>query len=124
MSELILKDESYEIVGACMEVYNTLGIGFDEVIYKDALEIEFIARGIPYIREKGYEVTYKGKSLNRKFYVDFFVHDQINLKVKAQKCLVDANFKQVRNYCACSNTKLGLLINFGGTSLESKRVLT
>ena len=123
MGQLIYEKESYEIVGICMEIYNVLGTGFDEIVYKDALEIELKARNIPYIRERGYEVTYKGKTLNRKFYVDFYVFDKIDLEIKAQSCLVQANYLQTRNYCACSKSKLGILINFGGASLEYKRVL-
>ena len=73
MSEIIYKQESYDIIGVCMEVHNNLGMGFDEVIYKDAIEIEFKRLNIPYIREKEYNVNYKDIPLNRKFYVDFYV---------------------------------------------------
>ena len=63
MAEIILKDESYKIIGACMEVHRELGFGFKEIIYKDALEIEFKTLGIPYQRERLYKIEYKGKIL-------------------------------------------------------------
>jgi GxxExxY protein len=62
MSNLIYKEESYQIIGACLEVYNTLGTGFLEIVYKDALEIEFQKRGIPYVREKEFSVFIKALS--------------------------------------------------------------
>ena len=65
MAEIILKNESYKIIGACLEVHKELGFGFKEIIYKDALEIEFKTLGIPYQREKLYKVEYKGKVLPR-----------------------------------------------------------
>ena len=66
MTDIILKDESYKIIGACMEVHKELGFGFKEIVYKDALEIEFNTLGIPYQREKLYKIEYKGKILPRR----------------------------------------------------------
>ncbi|MEO7046143.1 MAG: GxxExxY protein [Ferruginibacter sp.] len=68
----IYKDESYAIIGLCMEVYNQLGHGFSEIVYKDALEFEFNANDIFFEREKEYLVHYKGKLLSHKFYADFY----------------------------------------------------
>jgi GxxExxY protein len=123
MSEIIFKNESYKIIGVCLEVYNTLGMGFDEAVYKDAIEIEFKKLNIDYIREKEFDVFYKGIPLNRKFYVDFFVYNKINLEVKSKSSLQEAHILQTKNYCACAKTKLGILVNFGATSLEYKRIL-
>ena len=106
-----------------MDVYNTLGMGFSEIVYKDAIEIEFKRLGIPYTREKEFEVYFKDIPLNRNYYVDFFVFDKINLEVKSLMSLTEAHVLQVKNYCACSKTQLGLLVNFGAPSLEYKRVL-
>jgi GxxExxY protein len=83
MTELILKNESYQIIGKCFEVHNQLGPGFLEVVYKDALELEFQQAGIPYEREKEYSIVYKGTLLRRKYYADFVVFDSIILEVKA-----------------------------------------
>lgn len=107
-----------------MEVYNTLGTGFLEIVYKDALEIEFKRRGIPYIREKEFSISYKEIDLDRKFNVDFFVFGKINLEVKATYALAESHYLQTKNYCACSKQRLGLLVNFGESSLIHKRVLS
>ena len=123
MSEIIYKQESYNIIGVCMDVHNTLGMGFDEIIYKDAIEIEFKRLNIPYIREKEYNVHYKDIPLNRNFYVDFYVYDKINLEIKSKSMLVESHILQTKNYCACSKTKLGIVVNFGAAKLEYKRVL-
>jgi GxxExxY protein len=123
MAEIIFRQESYNIIGVCIDVYNTLGMGFDEIVYKDAIEIEFKRLNIPYVREKPYDIFYKGINLNRKFIVDFFVYGKINLEIKAKSMIVEAHLLQTKNYCACSNTKLGIVVNFGGTSLEYQRVL-
>jgi len=65
--DIILKEESYTIVGACMEVHRELGMGFKEAVYKDALELEFAALKIPFKREKPYIIRYKGKILPRRY---------------------------------------------------------
>ncbi len=75
--ELIYKEEAYNIIGICMEVHNNLGAGFSEIVYKDALELEFKLAGINYEREKEYSVQYKGNILPHKFYADFVVFDNI-----------------------------------------------
>jgi GxxExxY protein len=124
MGNLIYQEETFKIIGACMEVYNTLGTGFLEIVYKDALEIEFKRRGIPYIREKEFSISYKEIDLDRKFNVDFFVFGKINLEVKATYALAESHYLQTKNYCACSKQRLGLLVNFGESSLIHKRVLS
>jgi GxxExxY protein len=120
---LIYKDEAYKIVGICMEVYNQLGKGFNEVVYADALEIEFIDNGIVYSREKKYAISYKGNILPHKYKADFIIDDIIVLEIKAIDCLVSAHTKQTLNYLAVSKLKLGLLINFGEESLKYKRIV-
>jgi GxxExxY protein len=124
MGNLIYKEESFQIIGVCLEVYNTLGTGFLEIVYKDALEIEFKKRGIPYVREKEFSVFYKGIKLDRTFNVDFFLFDKINLEVKATYGLSESNYLQTKNYCACSKQRLALLVNFGEPSLIHKRILS
>ena len=90
MADLILKEESYELIGICMEVHRELGMGFREIIYKDALEYEFQQRGIPYERERPYLVKYKSITLPRRYNADFIVFDSIILEVKASTIIVDA----------------------------------
>ena len=118
-----LQKESFEIIGICMEVHRILGKGFLEIVYKDALEYEFNVRGIPYEREKKYEVQYKEIILPHKFYADFVVFNNIILEVKAQKGIVDEHFKWVVNYLAVSKCQLGLIANFGEDSLVTKRII-
>lgn len=82
MDKILFKEESYKIIGACMEVHNNLGAGFLEIVYKDALEYEFKKADIPFEREKMYDVNYKGIILLHKFYADFEVYENIILEVK------------------------------------------
>lgn len=123
MSELIYKDESYQIVGICMEVHRQLGTGFLEIVYKDALEIEFERAGISFEREKEYKVSYKGITLPHKFYADFVVFDSIILEVKGVSRIMEAHTAQTINYLKVSGNRLGLLVNFGEESLKTKRVV-
>ena len=118
-----LQPESYQIIGVCMEVHRILGRGLLEIVYKDAIEYEFKCKGIPYEREKKYEIEYKGIILPHYFYADFVVFNQVILEVKAQKGIVDEHYKWVINYLAISKCPLGLLINFGENSLITKRII-
>ncbi len=117
------QQESYQIIGICMEVHRILGKGLLEIIYKDAIEQEFNLNNIPYEREKKYEVTYKGLTLPHSFFADFVVFGKIILEVKAQKKMVDEHYNWVINYLALSKCQLGLIVNFGEHSLISKRLI-
>ena len=123
MAELLYKEISYKIIGACMEVHKELGKGFQEIVYGDALEIEFKKQNIHYTREKGFDIIYKGIKLKRKYYADFVIDDVIILEIKAISILTSGNFKQTLNYLAASNLRLGLLVNFGENSLTQKRII-
>ena len=123
MSDIILKEESYKIVGACMEVHRELGFGFKEIIYKDALEIEFKSLEIPYQREKLYKIEYKGKILPRRYPADFVIYDSIILEVKAMPMIINNFVLQTRNYLKASGIRLGIIANFGESSFKSKRVV-
>ena len=123
MSDIILKEESYKIIGACMEVHRELGFGFKEIIYKDALEIEFKSLEIPYQREKLYKIEYKGKILPRRYPADFVIYDSIILEVKAMPMIINNFVLQTRNYLKASGIRLGIIANFGESSFRSKRVV-
>ena len=123
MSNLIHKEESYQIIGKCMEVHNNLGTGFLEIVYKDALELEFRKANIPYEREKKYTVNYKETVLPHKFYADFVVFDSIILEVKAVSGIADEFVAQAINYLKVSDNKLALIVNFGELRLNSKRIV-
>ena len=97
MSELLYKEEIFQLVGLCMEIHGELGKGHDEVIYKDALVVELMRAGIPFSREKNYEITYKGVILPHYYYADFIVWDKILFEAKAFEKLTDSHLKQVLN---------------------------
>ena len=118
---IILKQESYNIIGAALDVHKTIGCGFTEPLYQEALEEEFLLRGIPYVREKEFHVTYKGKLLEKVFRPDFVCYDKIIVELKAVTEITDEHQAQVYNYLKATGMPLGLLINFGKVSLEYKR---
>lgn len=123
MSELYLKDESYKIIGICMEVHKILGKGHSEKVYGDALEYEFQRNEIPYNRELKYNITYKDIILPSYYFADFVIFDEIILELKAIAALTTSEIKQTLNYLAASKNKLGLLVNFGEGSLKYKRII-
>ncbi len=120
--KVIYPDESFNIIGAALEVHKTIGCGFTEPIYQDAFEIELQERGIPYQREKFLPVLYKGKPLTKYFRADFVCYDKIIVELKAVSDFSEEHYLQVYNYLKASGYKLGLLVNFGKKSLEHKRI--
>ena len=120
---IIHKEESYQIIGICMEVHNNLGAGFSEIFYKDALELEFKNAKIEYSREKEYTVNYKGIILSHKFYADFVIFDKIILEVKGKNKIADEDIAQCINYLKVSGNNLALLVNFGEPKLNYKRIV-
>lgn len=123
MSDLYLKEESYKIIGICMEVHKILGKGHSEKVYGDALEYEFKLNGIPYNRELKYNIAYKDIILSSYYFADFVIFDEIILELKAITTLSTSEIKQTLNYLAASKNKLGLLVNFGEDSLKYKRII-
>jgi GxxExxY protein len=123
MANIIYRQESYDIVGCLYEVYNNLGTGLLEIVYKDALEYEFKQRNIPFEREKQFSVPYKDIVLKHKFYADFVVYDKIILEIKTVEMLTDRHLGQCINYLKISKNKLAILANFKGEGLEYKRVV-
>ena len=120
---IIHKEESYQIIGICIEVHNNLGAGFSEIVYKDALELEFKNAKIEYSREKEYTVNYKGIILSHKFYADFVIFDKIILEVKGKNKIADEDIAQCINYLKISENNLALLVNFGEPKLNYKRIV-
>jgi GxxExxY protein len=119
---ILFKEESYKIIGAAMEVHKVLGCGFTEPVYQEALELEFQLRNIPYVREKKFQITYKGRLLDKDFRPDFVCYDEIIVELKAVSDFTDEHYAQVYNYLKACEMDLGLLINFGKKSLEHKRI--
>lgn len=121
---LLLKDEVYTIVGHCIEVWKTLGYGFSEVVYKDAMEVEFLTADLPHIREDELSVFYKGKTLRHKFNSDFTLFDKIIVEVKSgEEGLNNGVISQTLNYLKVSGFQIGLIINFGRYRMEYKRLI-
>ena len=106
------KEECYKVIGAAMKVYNTLGAGFLEAVYQEALEIELSKRDIPFEREKELTITYDGIQLQQTYRADFVCYDKMIVELKAVSELDDAHRAQVHNYLKATGYKLGLLINF------------
>ena len=117
------KDENYKIVGICMEVHRLLGPGLLEIIYKDALEIEFKNHNIPYQREKEFSIEYKGIILPHRFYADFIVYDDLILEVKSVKEISNDHLAQTLNYMKLADTPIGIIANFQNKSLVHKRLI-
>jgi GxxExxY protein len=123
MVDILFKEESYKIIGACFEVHNILGHGFKEAVYKDALEFELSKLNIPFVKEKPYTITYKEQKLKHYFIADFVVYDTIILEIKTGGYIGDPYIKQTLNYLKASGLRLGMVINFGAPKLEYQRVI-
>lgn len=124
MAEIVLKDESYAIIGACFEVYNEVGPGFLESVYQECLEIEFGLRGIPFTPQAELMLKYKGRVLKKKFQPDFLCYEKLIVELKAEKSLTDIDRAQVHNYLNLTGFRLGLLVNFGQfPNLQYERVV-
>ena len=118
-----LKDETDIIIGKAYEIYRHLGVGFSEIVYKDAFEYEFRLQHIFFEREKEYPVKYKDVILKHHFYADFVVFEKVILEVKAKESIAPEDYAQTINYLKCSSCKVALILNFGRSKLEIKRVV-
>jgi GxxExxY protein len=111
--DVLFKDESYQIMGACFEVYKEKGCGFMEAVYQVCLEIELNWRCLPFKAQPELPLSYKGQRLKQKFIPDLLLFDTIVVELKAVKELNDQHRAQVFNYLKATGFRLGLLINFG-----------
>lgn len=118
---LIYSNETYQIIGAAMEVHKTLGSGFLEPVYQEALEIELAKREIPFVSQKRILIKYKDVILNQYYVADLFCYDKIVVELKAVSTILPEHEAQLLNYLKATGTKLGLLFNFGEESLAFKR---
>jgi len=124
MENFPFKNETFQLIGICMEVHRVLGHGFLEIVYKDAVEFESRQRTISYSREKEYLIEYKDVILPHKFYADFVFYESIILEIKAsEEGISNVFISQLLNYLKASRCKVGLIINFGKTKLEYKRLI-
>ncbi len=124
MVDLLFKDEVYAINGAMFEVYKTLGPGFLEPVYQEALAVEFTLRGIPFDREKPLELFYKDVLLEKKYVPDFICFGQIIVELKVLPKITNIEVAQLINYLKITKLRLGLLANFRSSPhLEWKRIV-
>jgi GxxExxY protein len=123
VDDLIYRNECYQIVGCCMEVHKQLGCVFKEAVYQEALEREFVDLAFHFEREKRLRIQYKGKYLKKEYTPDFVCCGKIVLELKAVHELTEIHQAQLFNYLKASNLRLGLLVNFGETSLQFKRFI-
>jgi len=116
------QDLTEKIIGAAMEVHNTLHNGFLESVYEEAMAIELELQKISYERQKPIDVFYKGK-VAKQFFCDFVIENKVLVELKAIKKLTETEDAQVLNYLKGTDLSLALLINFGNSSLEFKRII-
>jgi GxxExxY protein len=112
---------TYHIIGAAMKVHNTLGNGFQEVIYQRCLAIELERVGISFVREQEQSIFYDGIYVGTRR-ADFIVENKVIVELKAIINLEDVHLAQAKNYVVAYGFDVGLLINFGAKSLQYKKV--
>jgi GxxExxY protein len=121
ISETNKDPRTYGIIGAAMEVHKTLGHGFLEAVYQEALNMELSLRGIPFQREVQLPIYYKGSILSTIYKADFICYETVIVELKALSKLSGTEESQIINYLKAAGFELGLLLNFGANSLEYKR---
>ena len=115
--------QTHAIIGAAMEVHGQLGHEFLEAVYQEALAVEFADRSIPFLREVELPILYKERHLRCTYRVDFICFDSIIVELKALKALTSVEESQAINYLKAAEKERMLLLNFGSSRLEFKRVV-
>lgn len=123
MEKILYKNESYQLIGICMNIHSKLGFGFLEAVYCEILEKEFVRMNIPFQREVKLDLYFNGIKLEKQYKADFVCYDDIILEIKSVSFLHENFTKQTLNYLKATEKKLGLLINFGEKSLKYKRII-
>ena len=123
IDKIVYKDESFKIIGACMKVHRSLGAGFLEAVYEEALEKEFESQKVNFDSRKKLQVYYNEVPLKKYFIADFICFDKIVVEIKAASFLHKDTEAQTINYLKSTNYPVGLLINFGQSSLTWKRFI-
>ncbi|MCG8448261.1 MAG: GxxExxY protein [Pirellulales bacterium] len=120
--ELQHQDITEQIIGAAFEVYDVLGYGFLEKVYQRAMQAELLSRGLKAELESKIKVTYKG-ALVGEYAADIFVEDRVIVELKVAKTYHSEDEPQLLNELKATGVKVGLLINFGRTKVEFKRMV-
>jgi len=119
-----MRDErTFSIIGAAMEVHKELGCGFLEAVYQEALGKEFIYQRIPFQAQPVIRIAYKGRALDKTYQPDFICYEEIIVEIKAISALSGLEEAQLINYLKATGLHIGLLLNFGSTSLEYRRLV-
>ncbi len=121
MGKLIYEQETFKIIGAAMTVHKGLGAGFLESVYQEAFELELRNHQIPFETQKKLMVYYQDKPLKKYFVADFICYENIIVEIKSSSFLHKAGEAQTINYLKSIKAPVGLLINFGQSSLTWKR---
>jgi GxxExxY protein len=122
--DILYKEESFAIIGACFNVYNDKGSGFLEPVYQECMGIELAFQGIPAESQKKLNLFYRGQKLEHVYQPDFICCNQIILELKAVDKITDAHRAQVLNYLHATGLKLGIIVNFGHyPHLEYERIV-
>ena len=123
MSDILFREESYKIIGACFEVYKAKGCGFTEALYQECLQIELELQAVPFVSQPELEMEYKGKLLSQFYKPDFICFGKIVLEIKAVERIIDAHRAQCINYLSATGFELAIIINFGHfPKLEYERI--
>ncbi len=112
---------TYKINGCAMKVHNTLGNGFQEIIYQRCLAIELEKAGLQFVREMDQDIYYDGILVGTRR-ADFVVESNIIVELKALISLEEVHLAQAKNYLVAYDKPIGLLINFGAASLQIKKI--
>ncbi len=120
---IVYGELSYRIVGAAMEVHKELGCGFLESVYDEAFGLELKRTGLSFQYQKELEICYKQKRLDKQFRADYVIEDLVIVENKATKGITEVDEAQMHNYLKATGLRLGIIINYGGTSLEYKRIV-
>jgi len=118
----LLNRLSERVIGCAFKVMNTLGVGFLEKVYENALAHELHLAGLSVTQQKGYDVVYKDMPVGH-YIADMIVEDRLVVELKVAKALNDFHLAQCANYLHASNLKLGLVLNFAHARLEFRRVV-
>ena len=122
--DILYKEESFAIIGACFNVYNDKGCGFLEPIYQECMGIELAFQEVPAEAQKKIDLFYRDQKLEHFYQPDFICFGKIVVELKAVDKITDAHRVQVVNYLNATGLKLGLIINFGHhPGLEYERIV-
>ena len=121
--EFLYKDLTYKIIGIAMEIHRELQSGFLEAVYEEVLGKELKKAKIPFKNQVRIDIYYKGEKLNKQYQADFIIDKKVLVELKGISKITDIERAQVINYLKATGLKVGLIINFGGKSLDWERVV-